>query len=85
MTAVVGVSACPQAMWLMLQHDSPQDFVISTGEMHSVRELVEICFQEIGMEIVYVIPSHYIIIIMLYHEVAGVDQQLLADQQLTSR
>lgn len=42
-----------EAMWLMLQQDTPQDFVISTGEKHSVRELVEVCFQEIGMEIIW--------------------------------
>ena len=32
------------AMWLMLQRDSPDDYVIATGETHSVRELVEIAF-----------------------------------------
>jgi GDPmannose 4,6-dehydratase len=31
-------------MWLMLQQDSPDDYVIATGETHSVRELVEIAF-----------------------------------------
>ncbi|MFX3632176.1 MAG: GDP-mannose 4,6-dehydratase [Candidatus Pristimantibacillus sp.] len=33
-----------KAMWLMLQQDKPEDFVISTGEMHTVEELVEIAF-----------------------------------------
>ncbi|MGH7369953.1 MAG: GDP-mannose 4,6-dehydratase, partial [Candidatus Methylomirabilaceae bacterium] len=33
-----------EAMWLMLQQDTPDDFVIATGETHSVRELVEIAF-----------------------------------------
>jgi len=33
-----------EAMWLMLQKDSPDDYVIATGETHSVRELVEIAF-----------------------------------------
>jgi GDPmannose 4,6-dehydratase len=33
-----------EAMWLMLQQDSPDDYVIATGETHSVRELVEIAF-----------------------------------------
>jgi GDPmannose 4,6-dehydratase len=33
-----------KAMWLMLQQDKPEDFVISTGETHSVEELVEIAF-----------------------------------------
>lgn len=42
-----------EAMWLMLQHKEPEDFVIATGEAHSVRELVELAFQEIGSEIVW--------------------------------
>lgn len=33
-----------RAMWMMLQHDKAEDFVISTGETHSVRELVEVAF-----------------------------------------
>lgn len=37
-----------QAMWLMLQQDEPDDFVIATGETHSVRELVEIAFAGVG-------------------------------------
>ena len=36
----------------MLQRESPEDFVVATGETHSVRELVERAFSEIGMEIV---------------------------------
>ena len=43
-----------QAMWLMLQRDKPEDYVIATGESHSVRELVELAFQEVDIEIVYV-------------------------------
>ena len=39
-----------QAMWLMLQHDSPDDYVIATGEAHSVQELVEIAFEQAGLE-----------------------------------
>lgn len=40
-----------EAMWLMLQQDTPEDFVIATGETHSVREFVELSFKEIGIEI----------------------------------
>ena len=40
-----------QAMWLMLQQEKPEDFVVATGEVHSVRELVEMAFKEIGVEI----------------------------------
>jgi GDPmannose 4,6-dehydratase len=39
-----------EAMWLMLQHPTPEDFVIATGEMHTVRRCVEIAFDEVGLE-----------------------------------
>lgn len=38
-----------RAMWLMLQRDSPDDFVVATGETHSVRELCEVAFQAAGL------------------------------------
>ena len=38
-----------KAMWLMLQQDQPDDFVIATGETHTVKELVEIAFQHVGL------------------------------------
>jgi GDPmannose 4,6-dehydratase len=38
-------------MWLMLQHDFPEDFVISTNEFHSVREFVEKAFKLKGYSI----------------------------------
>ena len=37
-------------MWLMLQQDKADDFVIATGESHSVRELVEIAFGHVGLD-----------------------------------
>ena len=37
-------------MWLMLQQDSPDDYVIATGESHSVRELVEVAFGHVGLD-----------------------------------
>jgi GDPmannose 4,6-dehydratase len=40
-----------RAMWLMLQQKKPDDYVIATGESHSVREFVEMAFREIGVEI----------------------------------
>ncbi|KRY23627.1 GDP-mannose 4,6 dehydratase, partial [Trichinella patagoniensis] len=42
-----------EAMWLMLQQEEPQDYVISTGETHSVREFVELAFKCINEEIVW--------------------------------
>ncbi|MGD0742029.1 MAG: GDP-mannose 4,6-dehydratase [Acidimicrobiales bacterium] len=38
-----------QAMWLMLQQDQPDDYVIATGEAHSVRELCEVAFGRVGL------------------------------------
>jgi GDPmannose 4,6-dehydratase len=37
-------------MWLMLQQDQPEDFVIGTGEMHSVREFAELAFARAGLD-----------------------------------
>jgi GDPmannose 4,6-dehydratase len=39
-----------EAMWLMLQQPTPDDFVIATGEAHSVRELCEIAFARVGLD-----------------------------------
>ena len=39
-----------RAMWMMLQQDEPDDYVISTGESHSVKELVEIAFGHAGLD-----------------------------------
>jgi GDPmannose 4,6-dehydratase len=39
-----------EAMWLMLQRDDPEDFVIATNEMHTVRECVAIAFDEAGID-----------------------------------
>ena len=38
-----------EAMWLMLQQDEPDDYVIATGETHSVREFLELTFREVGL------------------------------------
>lgn len=40
-----------EAMWLILQHERPDDFVIGTGESHSVREFIEEAFAYVGVEI----------------------------------
>jgi len=39
-----------EAMWLMLQHDQPDDFVVATGEAHSVREFCEQAFDRVGLD-----------------------------------
>lgn len=43
-----------EAMWLMLQQDKPDDYVIATGETHSVREFVELAFKVVDIEIEWV-------------------------------
>jgi GDPmannose 4,6-dehydratase len=43
-----------EAMWRILQHDKPDDYVIATGEMHSVREFVEAAFEKVGIAIQWV-------------------------------
>jgi GDPmannose 4,6-dehydratase len=40
-----------ECMWLMLQQDKPEDYVIATGEQHSVREFCELAFKEVGISI----------------------------------
>lgn len=42
-----------ECMWLMLQHPTPEDFVIATGEQHSVREFTELAFKEIGVNLLW--------------------------------
>ena len=39
-----------EAMWRMLQQDEPEDYVVATGETHSVRELVDIAFDHVGLD-----------------------------------
>ena len=40
-----------EGMWRIVQHDTPDDFVLGTGEMHTVREFVEIAFNHVGVKI----------------------------------
>ena len=40
-----------EAQWLMLQQETPEDYVIATGEQHSVREFVQLCAEELGMKL----------------------------------
>src|SRR5207249_1415646 len=51
-----------EGMWRMLQHERPDDYVLGTGESHSVREFVEEAFSYIGLdwrEYVEVDPQYY--------------------------
>ncbi|MCS7038427.1 MAG: GDP-mannose 4,6-dehydratase [Anaerolineae bacterium] len=51
-----------RGMWLMLQQDKPDDYVLATGETHSVREFVQIAFEHVGLdweEYVVVDPKYY--------------------------
>ena len=40
-----------ECMWLILQHETPEDFVIATGEYHTVREFTTLAFKEVGIEL----------------------------------
>lgn len=51
-----------QAMWMMLQQDKPEDYVIATGEQHTVREFAEAAFAQVGLN---------------YRDHVKLDQQLL--------
>jgi len=42
-----------ECMWLMLQQEKPEDYVIATGEQHSVREFCELAFKEAGISIIW--------------------------------
>lgn len=42
-----------ECMWMMLQHDEPEDFVIATGEQHSVKEFCEKAFSVVGIDITW--------------------------------
>jgi len=42
-----------ECMWLMLQHNVADDFIIATGEMHTVREFVSLAFEHVGIKIIW--------------------------------
>lgn len=46
-----------RAMWLMLQQDAPQDYVVAMGEMHTVRDLVNVAFDHVGLN-----PDKYVVL-----------------------
>lgn len=68
-----------QAMWLMLQQDQPDDYVIATGETHSVRELVEVAFGLVDLD-----PGDYVRIDPRYFRPTEVDL-LLGDATKAER
>jgi GDPmannose 4,6-dehydratase len=51
-----------QAMWMMLQQDEPDDYIIASGEVHSVKDLVQYAFDHVGLawqDYVQVDPTFY--------------------------
>ena len=62
-----------EAMWLMLQQEKPDDYVVATGEMISVRRFCELCFGEVGLD-----PDDYIEVDPRYFRPAEV-AELLGD------
>jgi GDPmannose 4,6-dehydratase len=67
------------AMWRMLQQDQPQDYVVGSGETHSVRELVELAFAHVGLDY-----RQYVVSDPKYYRPAEVDL-LLADASKARR
>jgi GDPmannose 4,6-dehydratase len=57
-----------EAMWMMLQEDEPDDYVIATGEAHSVRELVDVAFAHVGLD-----PADHVLIDERYLRPAEVE------------
>jgi GDPmannose 4,6-dehydratase len=68
-----------EAMWIMLQQEQPCDYVIGTGETHSVKEFVEAAFEHVGLD-----WRQYVQIDPRYYRPADVDA-LLADPQKARR
>jgi GDPmannose 4,6-dehydratase len=62
-----------EAMWIILQHKEPEDFVIGTGETHSIREFVDEVFSYVGLD-----PNEYVKIDQKYYRPTEV-QTLIAD------
>jgi GDPmannose 4,6-dehydratase len=57
-----------EAMWLMLQQPEPDDYVIATGEEHSVQEFVDLAFEQVGID-----PAEYVVSDPALHRPAEVD------------
>jgi GDPmannose 4,6-dehydratase len=68
-----------EAMWRMLQQDQPDDYVVATGEMHTVRELVDVAFGLVGLD-----PDKHIRIDERYFRPTEVDE-LLGDASKAKR
>jgi GDPmannose 4,6-dehydratase len=66
-------------MWLMLQQDTPEDYVIATNETHSVRDLVNVAFGHVGLD-----PAEYVKQDPRFMRPAEVDQ-LIGDYSKAER
>jgi GDPmannose 4,6-dehydratase len=68
-----------RAMWLMLQQDTPDDYVVGTGQTHSVEEFVQIAFDQVGLD-----WKQYVVIDPAFYRPAEVDL-LLGDPTKAKR
>lgn len=68
-----------EAMWLMLQQDEPDNYVIATGETHSVRQFVETAFSHVGLDY-----NKYVVVDQRFYRPAEVDL-LLGDATLARK
>jgi GDPmannose 4,6-dehydratase len=57
-----------RAMWMMLQHDRPDDYVVATGETHSVREFCQEAFGHVGLD-----WEKFVVVDPMYYRPAEVD------------
>ncbi|NJM42563.1 MAG: GDP-mannose 4,6-dehydratase [Anaerolineae bacterium] len=57
-----------RGMWMMLQHDTPDDYVLATGETHTIRELCEVAFDHVGLN-----WEKYVVIDPKFYRPAEVD------------
>jgi GDPmannose 4,6-dehydratase len=55
-----------KAMWLMLQQEQPDDYVIASGEPHSVRDFAQAAFAEVGLD-----WEHYVVVDPQFYRPAG--------------
>ena len=58
-----------EAMWMMLQQDSPEDYVICTGETHTIRDFLDVAFKHVGVDE----WSNYVVVDPEFYRPAEVD------------
>ncbi len=68
-----------EAMWMMLQQDTPDDYVVGTGQTHSVREFVQLAFDSVGLDY-----SQYVVADPQFYRPAEVDLLIANPEKLSA-